>query len=154
MGGCGPTDPMVTWLKKRLGRQFFKAVHPGLLPPPAFQLGRARQLPPYEAPVWDALYAANADVVLNGHDHDYERFAPQTPSGAADPARGIREFVVGTGGANLRPFKMPLKAHSESQNATAHGVLKLTLKATSYDWEFVPVAGKTFTDSGSASCHW
>ena len=58
------------------------------------------------------------------------------------------------GGTSLRPFKTPLKSNSERQNATAHGVLKLTLKSTGYDWQFVPVAGKTFTDSGSASCHW
>jgi hypothetical protein len=89
-------------------------------------------------PIWDTLYAANADVVVNGHDHDYERFAPQTPSGAADPTRGIREFVVGTGGAGLREFKT-IKPNSEKRNETAHGVLKLTLNSTSYDWEFVPV---------------
>jgi hypothetical protein len=104
-------------------------------------------------PIWDTLYAANADVVVNGHDHDYERFAPQTPSGAADPTRGIREFMVGTGGAGLREFKTIEEPNSEKRNETAHGVLKLTLNSTSYDWEFVPVAGQTFTDSGSDSCH-
>jgi 3',5'-cyclic AMP phosphodiesterase CpdA len=103
-------------------------------------------------PTWDALYAANAHVVVNGHDHSYERFAPQNPSGAADSARGIREFVVGTGGAGLRPFAT-IKANSEKRNADTHGVLKLALNPTSYDWQFVPVAGKTFTDSGSTSCH-
>ena len=103
-------------------------------------------------PFWEALYKANADVVLSGHDHDYERFAPQNPYGAFDSARGIREFVVGTGGTYLRPFGT-IKPNSQSRNASAHGVLKLTLNSGGYAWKFVPVAGKTFTDSGTASCH-
>jgi acid phosphatase type 7 len=98
------------------------------------------------------LYAANADVVLSGHDHDYERFAPQMPSGAADSARGIREFVVGTGGRELRPFGT-IKPNSEVHHAETFGVLKLTLHPNSYEWKFVPVAGKTFSDSGKSSCH-
>ena len=106
----------------------------------------------YVRPFWEALYQANADVVLSGHDHDYERFAPQNPYGAFDSARGIREFVVGTGGTYLRPFGT-IKANSVSRNATTHGVLKLTLNSGGYAWKFVPVAGKTFTDSGTASCH-
>jgi hypothetical protein len=103
-------------------------------------------------PIWEALYAGNADVVVNGHDHDYERFAPQDPSGTADPQRGIREFVVGTGGASLRDFGA-IQNNSEQRSFGAHGVLKLTLNPTSYEWRFVPVEGKTLTDSGSDSCH-
>jgi hypothetical protein len=103
-------------------------------------------------PLWDALYAANADVIVNGHDHSYERYAPQNPSGTADPARGLREFVVGTGGTSLRLFKT-IKPNSEVRNSDTHGVLKLNLNTASYDWQFAPVAGKTFTDSGSDSCH-
>jgi hypothetical protein len=103
-------------------------------------------------PTWDALYAANADVVLNGHDHDYERFAPQSPSGSADRARGIREFVVGTGGRELRPFRA-IVAHSEVHEADTFGVLKLTLHPDGYEWKFVPVAGEGFTDSGASGCH-
>jgi acid phosphatase type 7 len=114
--------------------------------------GDDAHVPGWVKPLWDALYAANADVVVNGHDHSYERFAPQRPDGTLDQARGISEFVVGTGGTSLRPFETE-KPHSEIQNATAHGVLKLTLNSTSYDWQFVPVAGKTFTDSGSTNCH-
>ena len=106
----------------------------------------------YVRPFWEVLYQANADVVLSGHEHDYERFAPQNPYGAFDSARGIREFVVGTGGTYLRPFGT-IKANSVSRNATTHGVLKLTLNSGGYAWKFVPVAGKTFTDSGTASCH-
>lgn len=103
-------------------------------------------------PFWDVLYAAGVDIVLNGHDHNYERFAPQTPSGDPDPARGIRAFVVGTGGRALRPFGQ-IAANSEVRNSETFGVLKLTLERTGYRWEFFPVAGSSFTDSGRADCH-
>lgn len=103
-------------------------------------------------PIWDALYAANADVVLSAHDHIYERFARQTPNGTFNTARGIREFVVGTGGKNHGGIGR-IKANSQVRNTSTFGVLKLTLNATSYSWKFVPVAGKTFTDSGTTSCH-
>lgn len=103
------------------------------------------------APLWNALHDARAEVVINGHDHDYERFAPQTPAGAADPARGIREFVVGTGGASLRSFST-IRANSEIRNSTTFGVLKLTLSSGSYTWQFVPAGSGTFNDSGSGTC--
>jgi hypothetical protein len=102
--------------------------------------------------IWQILYNAGADLVLNGHDHDYERFAPQDPNGVVDPLNGIREFVVGTGGKGLRPIKITI-ANSEVRNDNTFGVLKLTLHPTGYDWKFIPVAGKTFTDSGSGTCH-
>lgn len=102
-------------------------------------------------PLWEALYDYGADVVLGGHEHDYERFAPQDPTGLADPEQGIRQFVVGTGGTTLRSFGT-IKANSEVRGNSAWGVLKLTLHATSYDWEFVPVAGQEFQDSGSHTC--
>jgi acid phosphatase type 7 len=104
-------------------------------------------------PLWDALYHAGADVVLNGHDHDYERFAPQDPQGRADAKRGIREFVVGSGGKNSHRTMGGAKANSVVRNDDTFGVLKLTLHAAGYDWEFVPEAGKTFSDSGNGSCH-
>ena len=103
-------------------------------------------------PLWNALYDANADVVLNGHDHTYERFAPQTPRGVRDTARGIREFVVGTGGAGFYEFSI-VRANSEVRHNRTHGVIKLTLRENGYDWEFVPVAGGRFRDSGSGKCH-
>ena len=104
------------------------------------------------APFWDALYAANADVVLVGHDHSYERFAPQTPAAAADPTRGIRQFVVGTGGRSHYAIGT-VQPNSQVYNGNTFGVLKLTLSTTSYAWQFVPVAGGTFTDSGTGNCH-
>jgi hypothetical protein len=102
--------------------------------------------------LWNALYNNNVDVVLEGHDHIYERFAPQTSTGVLDPVRGIRSFIVGTGGANHTSIEA-VAANSEVRDASTYGVLMLTLHPTSYDWQFVPEAGKTFTDSGSGLCH-
>ena len=102
--------------------------------------------------LWQALYDYGADVVINGHEHIYERFAAQNPEGIAEPERGIREFIVGTGGAYLDyPIGTPI-TNSEVINNDTYGVIKLTLNATSYDWEFSPIAGDTFTDSGSSPC--
>jgi len=102
-------------------------------------------------PFWRDLYTAGAEIVLNGHDHEYERFAPQNPTAGADP-RGIREFVVGTGGASHYTFTTPI-ANSEIRDNTSYGVLKLTLHSTSYDWNFLPVTGANFTDTGTTTCH-
>jgi calcineurin-like phosphoesterase family protein len=99
---------------------------------------------------WRALYAAHADVVLTGHDHDYERFGLQNPDARADP-NGIRAFVVGTGGRSLRDFSTP-EPNSQVRNNNAFGVLRMTLHPGSYDWKFVSEKG-TFTDSGKATCH-
>jgi hypothetical protein len=105
---------------------------------------------PAMQPFWQLLYQAHAAIVISGHDHTYERFAPQSPTGVAD-ARGIREFVVGMGGAGSYSFSTPL-VNSEVRNSGTQGVLKLTLSDGSYSWQFIPVAGKSFTDSGSGSC--
>ena len=89
--------------------------------------------------IWSVLYDANAEIVLNGHEHFYERFGPQDPDGRPDHRRGIRQFTVGTGGAPLRE-RTGISANSELVLST-HGVLKLTLRGEGYDWDFVPVAG-------------
>ena len=102
-------------------------------------------------PIWQALYDAGADVVLSGHDHTYERFAPQTPAGVLDMSRGIRQFIVGTGGGENYEFGAIIP-NSEVRSNQTRGVLKLTLFPDRYDWQFVP-AGSSFTDNGSASCH-
>ena len=151
VGGCESGSPQERWLREDL------AAHPAACTlaywhKPLFSSGSAHGDDLTVKPLWDALYKANADVVVNGHDHDYERFAPQTPEGVSDSARGIREFVVGTGGKSHRPFSEP-KPNSEVRDATAFGVLKLTLKSKTYDWQFIPEEGKTFTDSGSGACH-
>jgi hypothetical protein len=101
--------------------------------------------------LWQILYDAGAELVINGHEHNYERFAPMNATGQADPL-GLREFVVGTGGMSHYGFGAILP-NSEVQDDTSFGVLKLTLRPTGYDWQFIPAAGSTFTDSGSTECH-
>ena len=101
--------------------------------------------------LWKTLYDAGAEIVISGHEHSYERFKEMNASGtAASP--GLREFVVGTGGASHYGFGTTLST-SQIRNSSTYGVLKLTLSSTSYSWKFVPVAGKTFTDSGTTNCH-
>ena len=151
IGGCGTGSPEEKWLRADL------AAHPvgctlAYFHKPRFSSGLNHGNDPEMGAFWQALYDFNAELIVNGHDHDYERFAPQDPNGEWDPKRGIREFVVGTGGKNLREFGLH-KANSELRNNKAFGVLKLTLKATGYDWQFIPEAGRSFTDSGSGSCH-
>ncbi|PYP76241.1 MAG: alkaline phosphatase, partial [Gemmatimonadetes bacterium] len=119
---------------------------------PRFNSGASHGNNTAVANFWDALYQYGADVILNGHEHVYERFAPQTPGAIADPTNGIRQFTVGTGGASHYSFGT-IQPNSEARNGNTYGVLKLTLHATSYDWQFVPVAGATFTDSGTGNCH-
>ena len=103
--------------------------------------------------LWEALYEADTDVILSAHEHNYERFSPQDPEGNADPQRGIRQFVVGTGGGGGEaPISEPI-ANSEVRTDGTDGVLKLTLHPKSYEWEYVPVEGESFTDSGDAQCH-
>jgi hypothetical protein len=98
------------------------------------------------------LYAAHADLLLVGHEHSYERFAPQDPDGKVDPEHGVREIVVGTGGRSHDPLGFAMD-NSEVRNMDTFGVLKVTLMPHGYTWEFVPVEGQTFTDSGSGVCH-
>ena len=148
-GGCGTSSPQGQWLAADL------AAHPNQCTLAFFHIplfssgGRAAS---NANGFWQLLYAARADVILNGHDHIYERFAPQTPTGTLDAANGIREFIVGTGGANMTSLST-IVANSEVRNSSTFGVLDLTLRATGYDWNFVPEAGKTFTDAGSGTCH-
>jgi len=104
-------------------------------------------------PIWQALYDYGADLVLNGHDHDYERFAPQTPTGARDDANGIREIISGTGGNSLYSWPGNPIANSEIRSNVNYGIIKITLWPTSYDWDFIPVAGGTFSDHGTSLCH-
>jgi acid phosphatase type 7 len=103
-------------------------------------------------PLWRDAAASGVDVVLSGHDHIYERFGPQSGTGALDPAHGVRQFVVGTGGYNHGGI-VTVQPHSEVRNSGSFGVLKLTLHPSSYEWSFVPAAGATFTDAGSTLCH-
>ncbi|HEX8702284.1 MAG TPA: Calx-beta domain-containing protein, partial [Myxococcaceae bacterium] len=141
---------MRTWLAADLAANT-KPCTLAVLHHPRFSSG-AHGNDPRSSEVWTELYNAGVELVLSGHEHDYERFAPQRPSGVADPATGIRQFVVGTGGTGLRAFNT-VQPNSEVRESSTHGVLKLTLRANSYDWEFVPIAGQTFTDTGTGTCH-
>jgi hypothetical protein len=149
-GGCGPDSPMVGWLKNDLAANPRKCSL-AYFHHPLFSSGEHGNQSKMRA-TWNALYAQGAEVVLGGHDHSYERFAPQRPDGTLDRKRGIREFVVGTGGGSHYPFGT-VKANSQVRNATTYGVIKLTLNPTRYEWEFVPETGESFTDSGSKRCH-
>jgi hypothetical protein len=102
--------------------------------------------------LWEDLYAAHADLILAGHEHSYERFAPQDPEGRLDPQHGIREIVAGTGGRSHDPLGFALP-NSEVRNSDTYGVLKLTLAPSGYTWEFVPEEGGAFRDAGAGVCH-
>jgi acid phosphatase type 7 len=151
IGGCDASSPQVRWLTADLAKDG-KSCTLAYFHHPLFTSGKYRPGIPQVKPLWEALYAAGADVVLNGHDHNYQRFAPQDPSGEADPEHGIREFVVGTGGKSHYAIVAPV-ANSEVHNDDTYGVLKLTFRREGYDWRLVPVEGARFTDSGSARCH-
>jgi hypothetical protein len=151
VGGCQKGSPQEQWLAKDLRKNSSNCIL-AFWHVPLFSSGDEHGNAPAMKPFWDDLYAAGADVVLNGHDHDYERFAPQNAAGAADPARGIREFVVGTGGKNQRGFRTPSPT-SEIRSNSTFGVLRLDLGSQSYSWKFIPVAGGKFTDEGSGNCH-
>ena len=149
--GIDATSPQGQWLRADLAANTKRCIL-AYWHYPRFSSGASHGSDADMDAFWAPLYQAGATIVISGHDHEYERFAPQAPDGTADPIRGIREFVVGTGGASLYSFGTPLP-NSEVRNATTHGVLKLTLSDGSYTWEFVPIAGDSFTDSGGGTCH-
>jgi hypothetical protein len=151
VGGCRAGSAQERWIRRDLAAST-QACTLAYWHHPRFTSGREHDDATEMRPIWQALYDHGAEIVLSGHNHQYERFAPQTPTGIADPARGIRQFVVGTGGASHYGFA-EAKANSEVRNATAFGVLKLTLNRNSYAWRFVPVPGQTFTDAGTGTCH-
>jgi hypothetical protein len=152
VGGCEAGSAQGQWLRQDL-KEHSATCKLAYWHKPLFSSGAKHGNDPEIKPLWDALYAASVDVVLNGHDHDYERFAPQDPSGKLDPQRGIREFVVGTGGKNSHRTFASAQPNSEVRQADIFGVLKLTLRTAGYEWEFVSEAGKKFTDSGTGTCH-
>ncbi len=107
---------------------------------------------PTRRPLWNVLDSAGVDLVVNGHEHDYERFAPMKPDGTRDDSTGIREFNVGTGGSSLENPDSAFHPNSQVE-ARVFGVLSLRLRDSSYTWRFVPVAGQTFADTGTTRCH-
>jgi hypothetical protein len=104
-------------------------------------------------PMWADLYNAGVEMLLSGHSHDYERFAPQDAAGHLDNANGVRQFIVGTGGAFFTGLGTSIDANSQAHQNTTYGVLQLTLRSGAYDWKFLPEVGKTYADSGTTSCH-
>lgn len=149
-GGCKLGSPQERWLRADLDGTTDKCTL-AYWHHPLFSSGQ-HGADVAMRPIWDDLYNAHAEIVLVGHDHDYERFAPQTPAGVPDP-HGVREFVVGTGGKNHDRFKTTVPArNSEIRNDDTFGLLKLTLHPEGYNWLFLPEAGRTFTDAGSGVC--
>jgi hypothetical protein len=149
--GCALGGTQEKWLREDMG------LHPAqctlaIWHHPRWTSGSTHGPNPTVAPLYQALHDAGVDVLLSGHERNYERFQPLDPAGGFDPARGVRQFVVGTGGRGHFPFGPPMVG-SEVRNDNTFGVLALTLRPTGYQWQFVPEAGKTFTDSGSANCH-
>lgn len=150
MGGCTRSSAQGQWLLADL------AANPATCTlaywhHPRFNSGALHGNDSHYQDFWQILYDSGADVVLNGHEHLYERFAAQQANGTADPARGLRQFTVGTGGGALSTFGT-IRPNSEVRNNNTFGVLKLTLYPTRYDWQFMPISGQPFTDSGSAPC--
>gem|GEM_PF-688908 len=148
VGGCGSASPQAAWLAADLAANPAECTlaywhHPqfssGLLSNGSYEV------------FWQILHDAGADVVLNAHSHHYERFAPQDPAGVLDPEHGIRQFVVGTGGDELEGTGAA-QDNSEVTDFSTYGALGLTLRDGSYDWQFIPVEGQSFTDEGSSDC--
>ena len=160
VGGCGPGSAQETWLRQDLAEHRSSCVM-AFWHEPHWSSGSHGNASPaaadqqrigFSTTFIEDLYAAGADLILTAHDHGYERFAPQDPSGRADFARGLRQFVVGTGGKSLDPF-LSVQPNSEVRSFASYGVLKLTLRPTAYDWQFVPDRAGGFTDGGSQACH-
>ena len=159
LGRCHPGSPQYRWLKHDL------ATHPNSEYPctlaywhhPLYKWSywAIRKHRVYARPFWRLLYAAHADIVLNGHWHNYQRFAPMNPRGETDP-NGISEFIVGMGGDTHNHLNGLLKkpVGLEAANGTAYGIEQFDLKPTGYDYKFIPAEGQPdFSDSGSAECH-
>jgi hypothetical protein len=150
-GGCAAGSAQYRWLQQDLAAHQMAACTLAYWHHPRFTSGLHGNTTAM-SDLWQALYASGVDVVVGGHDHDYERFAPQDGDGHPDPQRGIREFIAGTGGATLYPL-FTVAPNSETRDANTFGVLKFTLGEGAYSWEFIPVAGQTFRDSGQGNCH-
>jgi acid phosphatase type 7 len=144
----GASGEQMAWLRADLAANTKKCVL-AYWHKPRFAAGNYSDFTAY-IPFWQELYAAGAEIVLNGHDHNYQRYQPMTPDGALDRTGGIRQFLVGTGGVGAYPLRPDTRREAAGTNI--YGVLQLTLKPDSYDWTFLPAEGTTFSDSGSGTC--
>ncbi len=147
-------SPQETWLKADLAATTKQCIL-AMWHTPRFYSTTSSTFSPTASvkPFWDDLYAAHATLILNGHMRDYERFAPQTSAGVADPVAGIRQIIIGTGGEGLDAVNTLIAANSEARISNVYGVLRLTLSPGSYSWQFVPVAGQTASDAGGGNCY-
>ena len=150
-GGCAAGSAQEQWLRQDL------AAHPNRCTlaywhHPRYSSGHGGDST-FMSGLWEALYSARADVVLSGHSHDYERFVKQNNAATGETVRGLRQFVVGTGGSFFTSVPATRHPYSQLLQNTAFGVLKLTLRPSSYDWQFLPISGHSFSDSGTGFCH-
>ena len=150
IGGCGPGSEQYEWLQQDLHQNAGDCVG-AYVHHPRWSAGALHGDQTRVAPFWDLLYEYSAEFVYGGNDHTYQRFAPQTPAGLVDRDKGLRQFVLGTGGTQHYPLTAP-KPNTEVQHTGTFGVMRFTLHANSYDWRFLPQAGRSFTDSGSTDC--
>ena len=148
VGGCDADSEQGKWLEADLEADSSECLLAYWHTPRFSQGGGFNDQTAY---FWQLLYEHGAEVILNGHDHFYTRFSPQNPAGEAEPLRGIRQFTVGTGGAELYGFEIDA-ANVEVRNRWSYGVLKLTLHPSSYEWQFIST-NSLFTDTGDDNCH-
>jgi len=149
---CDSISPQMEWLRADLAANTAFCTL-AIWHAPLFTTGTSEGSSGYLLPFWEILYDSGVEVIVNGHEHNYERFAPQSPDSIFDANYGIRQFVVGTGGDSLTAFINSPAHNSEIRDDKTHGVLKLTLHPATYDWEFIPIPGGDFHDDGSAECH-
>jgi len=151
IGGCTTGSPEEKWLRNDL------ATHPAACTIAMWHKGRYSSGHDgdntFMQAMWADLSNAGVEILLSGHSHDYERFAPQDASGHLDNAHGVRQFIVGTGGAFFTGLGTSFDPNSQAHQNNTYGVLQLTLRSGAYDWKFLPEAGKTYSDSGTTSCH-
>jgi Calcineurin-like phosphoesterase len=153
VGGCGPHDPQAAWLRRDLRSHPARCTLAYWHRPP-FSSGRYGDPENTDRvrPLWQVAVEGGVDVVLTGHEHSYERFVPMDRDGRRDD-EGTRLFIVGTGGGNLRRYHRPALPTTAVRNGDTWGLLRLTLRADGYDWKFLAVPGRRFTDAGTGSCH-
>ncbi len=153
IGGCAPGSRQYEWLESDLAKHRNRCVLAYYHHPVFSQDITGGSATWAGLPLWQLMYREGVDVVLNGHSHNYQRYSPMDLNGLPDTARGIREFIVGTGGAHyghIDPYRVPFPEVAEN---FTFGVVKMTLHPDGYEWRFVPEAGKSFTDAGAAACH-
>ncbi len=149
--GCQPGTSQYKWLKQTLAKQKAQCSM-AVFHTPLHSSGLHGNEPRVR-PLVKLLYKSGAELIVNGHEHNYERFAPARPSGVIDRQKGVQQIVAGTGGAPLRPKGARVAAHSRVYSDDAWGVLRLSLRKKSYSWKFLPVEGEAFSDAGERRCH-